>query len=70
MEGEERTIIVDGEPYVVRLIKRPFREGIEARVTVKGTELVVGDLGLGQAALQERLSAEIRRVTQSDQGSS
>ena len=51
-----------GVSYKVRFSKRPFREGLEVAVKLRdGTVLRVGELGLGEQALLEKLGGEIDR---------
>lgn len=52
----------NGKSYNAVFIKRPFREGLEVSVEIeKDKVLRVGELGLGELALIERLKAEIER---------
>lgn len=48
-----------GRRYRVTFIRRPFREGLEARMLFEGRELRVAELGLGERALILRLKALI-----------
>ena len=63
-ESWSRTVIVEGETYEVRFFRRPFREGLEVVVHVRGTELRLSELGLGERALLELASARIREIMQ------
>lgn len=47
--------------YKIHFIKRPFREGLEARVEINGEQVVIAEMGLGKLALIERIKAEIDR---------
>jgi hypothetical protein len=54
-----------GISYVAVFKKRPFREGLEVSVTLpSGSVLSVGELGLGEKALIEKLKAEIDRAAE------
>jgi hypothetical protein len=59
-ERWERKILVDGERYIAVFIRRPFREGLEVYVDCHGATLSVPELGLGEAALLEKVSELIR----------
>lgn len=63
-ESWSRTVTVEGEAYEVRFFRRPFREGLEVVVDVRGTELRLSELGLGERALLELASARIRDILQ------
>jgi hypothetical protein len=49
--------------YEAVFVRRPFREGLEVRVECDGELLSVAELGLGEAALVERITALIRERT-------
>jgi hypothetical protein len=55
----QREIIINGETVTVTFIKRPFREGIEAKVTLGDRTVTIAELGLGEQALIERIRGEI-----------
>jgi len=55
----QREIIINGAPVVITFIKRPFREGIEAKVTLGDKTVTLAELGLGEQALIERIRGEI-----------
>ncbi|MFN4897107.1 MAG: hypothetical protein ACK5GN_14320 [Pseudomonadota bacterium] len=57
MEAQEwtREIEVDGKSYLVHLVKRPFREGLEVRIDLPGGTLRVAEMGLGEQALTEKI---------------
>ena len=55
----QRDIIINGETVTVTFIKRPFREGIEAKVTLGDKTVTIAELGLGEQALIERIRGEI-----------
>ena len=58
---------VDGVSYEAHFSRRPFREGCEVTVQVGDEVIRLGDLGLGEQALIERLRGEIRvRVARSN----
>ena len=52
-----------GRSYQAQFIKRPFREGLEVSVRLgNGERLRIGELGLGEHALLERICGEIDRI--------
>jgi hypothetical protein len=55
----QREIIINGETVTVTFIKRPFREGIEAKVTLGDRTVTIAELGLGEQALIETIRGEI-----------
>ena len=55
----QRDIIINGETVTVTFIKRPFREGIEAKVTLGDKTVTYAELGLGEQALIETIRGEI-----------
>ncbi len=59
-----RFIEVGGETFEVIFFRRPFREGLEARMQVRGVEISLAELGLGEQELlqraRERIEAELR----------
>jgi hypothetical protein len=59
-ERFERDVVVDGKRYIAVFIRRPFREGLEVYVECEGVTLSVPELGLGEAALVEKVGALIR----------
>ncbi len=50
-----------GVRYLAVFYRRPFREGLEVSLEVRGKTIRVGELGLGERALIEKLKAEIDR---------
>ncbi|MCX6115640.1 MAG: hypothetical protein NTV65_10580 [Proteobacteria bacterium] len=60
-ESWSRIIEVDGERFEVLFIRRPFREGLEVRVDVRGTIIAIAELGLGESALVEQATVKIRQ---------
>ncbi len=64
-ESWTREVEVCGESFELRFYRRPFREGLEVRVTVHGTEISLGELGLGELALLERAKARIEEQLRS-----
>ncbi len=46
----------------VKLVQRPFREGLQAHVSAGTLEFTLAELGLGEAALRQRIEAEIERL--------
>jgi len=61
MEASEwsREIEIDGVVYQAVFLKRPFREGLEVRVTLPDETIAVAEMGLGENALLERVRAII-----------
>lgn len=63
-----REVIHDGVRYTLKYRSRPFREGKEVSVVVGDVEIKVGELGLGERALEERvralIEAELKRAKQ------
>jgi hypothetical protein len=57
-----KKIKLGNETFVATFTRRPFREGLQASVDVHGTRVELGELGLGEQALIERLTAEIERI--------
>jgi hypothetical protein len=59
MEASEwsREIEIDGVVYQAVFLKRPFREGLEVRVSLPDETISVADMGLGENALLERVRA-------------
>lgn len=61
-----REIKVCGERFELLFVRRPFREGLEVRVNVRGKEISLAELGLGERALIERaiarIEAELRSI--------
>lgn len=51
----EKELEVNGKRYTAVLLRRPFREGLEVYVECGGTVISVPELGLGEAALLEKL---------------
>lgn len=65
MSGAERwkrTICVGSESFEVEFCQRPFREGLEVTAVVDGERVHFGELGLGEAAVCERLQVEIAKI--------
>ena len=60
-ESWTRTIEVRGEKFDLLFLRRAFREGLEVRVTVRGKEISLAELGLGETALIERAVARIEQ---------
>lgn len=58
---------VCGERFELRFYRRPFREGLEVRVTVRGSEISLAELGLGERALIERATARIEEELRAKQ---
>jgi hypothetical protein len=56
------TVTYQKTRYTLELIKRPFREGYEAYLTVGERVISLGELGLGKRALRERAKEEIKRI--------
>lgn len=57
-ERWSRQIDVAGSIFDAEFVRRPFREGIEVRVALPdGDVICVAELGLGEKALLEKLSA-------------
>jgi hypothetical protein len=54
-EQWERELVVNGERYTAVFLRRPFREGLEVYVECNGTVISVPELGLGEAALLEKV---------------
>ena len=54
-----------GERFELHFYRRPFREGLEVRVIVHGTEISLAELGLGELALLERAKARIEEELRS-----
>ena len=50
-----------GQRYTARFYRRPFREGLEVSIQIGSKTIRVGELGLGEKALIEKLKAEIDR---------
>ncbi len=55
-----RELEIDGAVYQAIFIKRPFREGLEVRITLADKTLTVADMGLGESALLERLASMLQ----------
>ena len=64
-ESWTREVEVCGERFELRFYRRPFREGLEVRVTVRGTEISLAELGLGELALLERAKTRIEEELRS-----
>ncbi len=58
-ESWTREVEVCGERFQLRFFRRAFREGLEVRVDVRGKEISLAELGLGERALIERATARI-----------
>jgi hypothetical protein len=53
-----RIIEVSGQTFEAECIRRPFREGIQVRISLpNGGSLSVAELGLGEMALLEKAKA-------------
>jgi hypothetical protein len=50
---------VEGTLYRVDIIRRPFREGLEARILIGDKVITIAELGLGEYALLEKARAAI-----------
>lgn len=61
MEAAEwsRKLEIDGTVYQAVFFKRPFREGLEVRVTLPDETISVAEMGLGEFALLERVKVII-----------
>lgn len=58
-ETKRQSIDIDGKSYEIVFVKRPFREGLEARIVLAHKTIAVAELGLGEQALIERLRSLI-----------
>jgi hypothetical protein len=68
MEERTRQIEIDGVQYELHFSRRPFREGCEVTVlrSNDGTVMLrIAELGFGEQATIERVTAELRRITSS-----
>ena len=54
-----------GRRHRAEFIQRPFREGLEVRLTAAGEVICLAELGLGEQALVARLKAELDRLESS-----
>lgn len=52
-----------GRRYRVTFVRRPFREGLEARLTLEGREIKLAELGLGERALIAKLKGLLDQET-------
>ena len=57
-----RTVTVAGEAFEVHFLRRPFREGLQVTIVVRGTEISLGELGLGEQALLEAARSRIQEI--------
>lgn len=65
-ESWTRTVTVDGEEFEVRFLRRPFREGLQVTIVVRGSEISLGELGLGEQALLEAACSRIAAILRGD----
>jgi len=56
-ESWKRSIDVQGVPFTLIFLRRPFREGLEVRIETPWGLVSVPELGLGEQALLERARA-------------
>ena len=61
-ESWSETIDVDGALFEVFFLRRPFREGLEVRVSVDGETVSFGELGFGHTEVRLRAVEEIRTL--------
>jgi hypothetical protein len=56
-----RTLSIAGREFSAECVRRPFREGLEVRISLPNDESIsVAELGLGEAALLEKATALLR----------
>ena len=67
-ERWSRKIEVAGNAFDAEFIRRPFREGLEVRITLQDGEIIsVAELGLGENALIEKATSLLIDVLRSRQ---
>ena len=62
MPTKTKKIKIGDREFIARFIQRPFREGLEVEVDVDGRTIRVGELGLGEEALINKVRAEIEKT--------